>query len=611
MAANADTLVARLARAARVGGNAPAASLEAQTGPIGLRFLAQDESARYLRYPELHRRATALAWALVERGIEKGDRVALILPTSEDFPIAFFGVLYAGAIPVPLYPPLRLGRLDEYHSRTAVMLRRVRAKLVLSDRRIQRILGRTLAAAKLALGCLQVAELERRAGSTATKLPAIEPSLPAIEPSLPAIEPDDTAFIQFSSGTVGDPKPICLSHRQVLANATRILDRLLSAYPEDGERVHAGACWLPLYHDMGLVGCLLVAVAHPGELTLIPPELFVAQPAIWLRAISRYRATISPAPNFAYALCVERVRDEQLAGVDLSSLCAALNGAEPVTASVLQRFVDRFTRYGLRKEALTPVYGLAEATLAVTFAPIDQPFITRRFDKGALLDEGRAEPQQSAAESLELTSVGKPLSDFELRIVGEDGAALGRGQLGRIWTRGPSVMQGYDDHEHATREALVDGWLDTGDEGFLDERGELYIYGRAKDIIIINGRNIAPQQIEHAIDAIDGVRTGCSAAVGIIEPGGEQLYVIVEHDRSRKDLDALESDISRHISKTLGLRAQRVVVVEPGSLPRTSSGKIRRNETKKRYLKKALDAPQKVTPLLLARELIRSRLASR
>jgi fatty-acyl-CoA synthase len=294
--------------------------------------------------------------------------------------------------------------------------------------------------------------------------------------------------------------------------------------------------------------------------------------------------------------------------VDLSSWRIALNGAEPVTPNVLERFVERFAPYGLRAEALTPVYGLAEASLAVTFSELRAPFRHRSFDRSALVREGIA---RVAAGGQPLVSLGRPLPGFALRIVDAGGDELEPGRLGRVRVRGPSLMQGYLGMPGATAAALRDGWLDTGDTGFLHE-GELFLYGRAKDLLVLRGRNYAPQDVEHAVDGVPGVRTGCSAAVGLLSESGEgeELVLFVERARDAAVEDeALAERVRRRVLERTGLAPARVHVLAAGTLPRTSSGKIRRGETRRAFLAGELTPPERVTVLRLAREMLRSRLA--
>jgi len=317
-----------------------------------------------------------------------------------------------------------------------------------------------------------------------------------------------------------------------------------------------------------------MAVYRPGPLTLIPPEVFLARPAIWLRAISRQRATISVAPNFAYGLCVRRVRDPEMEGVDLSSWRFALNGAEPVAPAVLRRFSERFAPNGFDGRALMPVYGLSEASLAVAFTPT-----------------GRG-PRTWVAGGRELASAGAPLPGIDIEVRG-----------GRIFVRGPSVMQGYFGNPAATRETLIDGWLDTGDLGFVDG-GELFVSGRAKDLVILRGVNHAPQEFEDALDGLDGVRPGCTAAVGVPTAEGEELVLLVETDGAA-DAEWIRG---RVIERT-GIRPSEVHLLAPGTLPRTSSGKLRRSEALRQLLAGELRSPDPVTLLHVAKETARSLLA--
>lgn len=575
----------------------------------GLRFVDRRERPTWAGWPEIHAAACIVSVALRSLGIEPGQRVAIIFPTGREFFDAFFGILLAGAVPVPLYPPIRLGRLDEYHSRTAAMLRAVDARLVLADRRIRRLLGQTIAVAQPPLGCRLLRDLPAGIAQSVEVPPGAESV---------RVEPDSLAMVQFSSGTTVDPKPVALSHRAVLAQV-RALNGFwpdsgswIDDYPQadlgETEKI-SGVSWLPLYHDMGLIGCVFPALEMPAVLTLIGPEVFVARPAIWLRTLSRYRAMISVAPNFAYGLCVEKIRDDELEGVDLATWRVALNGAEAVAPPVLRAFQQRFARWGLRPEALTPVYGLSEATLAVTFSALDRPFHSHRFDRTLLSAEGRAEEDPGGVE---LVSVGRPLPGTEIEIVGLCGRALPAGQVGRIRVRGPSLMEGYLNRPEATAEALTNGWLDTGDLGFLHD-GELFLTGRAKDVVILRGRNYSPAEIEHAVEEVEGVRHGCAVAVSWLPEGasGEQLLLFVEHrrDAPRASIAELPRGCSEAILAAVGLRVDEVLPLEPGTLPRTSSGKLRRQEALRRYRAGELLPPERVTPLLLTGALARSAMA--
>ena len=547
----------------------------------GLRLVEAGERERFLSWPEIVARAERVAGRLAAVGVAAGERVALVFPTGAEFFDAFFGTLLAGAVPVPLYPPVRLGRLEEYHARTAAMIAAVETPIVLLDERVKGLLGHAVARARPRLGGRTLGELEREA------------------PDAGAHWHDGAAqelgLVQFSSGTTVEPKPVALTHRALLAQVRALND----CWPDAGDVVHSGVSWLPLYHDMGLVGCVFPALERPAVLTLVPPERFVARPALWLRAIARHRATVSVAPNFAYALAAERIRDEELAGCDLSSWRVALCGAETVAAETLRRFAERFAPFGFRAEALTPVYGLSEAALAVTFGALDRPFTARRFARRELAEEGRAVPAEDGAE---LVSVGRPLAGFALEVRGEDGSPLGEGQIGRILVSGPSLFAGYLGRPEETARAQAGGWLDTGDLGFL-AGGELYLTGRAKDVLILRGRNHAPGEVETAVESVEGVRRGCAVAVSHRPEGAptDRLLVFVEYRRGAGPATraALAGRCREAILAATGLAVDEVHPLAPGTLPRTSSGKLRRGETLARHLARRLAPPAGAGPLRL------------
>lgn len=502
-----------------------------------LYFVDRTENDTEVPMAEIRRHARALAAGLRDAGVHTGDRVALVLPTSPEFVAAFFGVLYAGAIPVPLYPPVRLGKLDEYRHRTAAMLRAVQADVVVTEDRIRPLFD------AVESRCVTVAELtgagDYEVGSIA----------------------GDLALIQFSSGTTHDPKPVALTHENLLYNLAAIADYFVKAGMPD----QVGVTWLPLYHDMGLIGNLLMAFYLPRPLVLLPPELFLAMPAAWLRAISRHRGTITAAPNFAFGLCLKRIRDEDLDGVDLSSWRLCLNGAELTSAEVQRRFSERFGPWGFDAQALTPVYGLAEASLAVTFKPAGTVFNVVEHDHKSLV------------------STGRPLAGVDVEIRGDDLQPLTEGGVGRIFVRGPSVMTGYFDRADLTDQVLHDGWLDCGDLGFL-RGGELFVCGRSKETVIIRGANHAPQDFEEALDGLAGVRAGCAVAVGYlpVDAEDEALAMLVE---TTPDAPAgLAADVAARVLQRTGIAVGHVALLAAGALPRTSSGKMRRLEARTQWL---------------------------
>jgi len=559
--------------------------LSASAGhPSGVTFVGLREEEDRFTWAEVNGRARRAAGALVARGVRKGDRVAIVLRTEPAFLDAFFGALHAGAVPVPLYPPVRLGRMDEYVAATARMLRVSGARVVVTSRTVARILGRAVAGAGagLDLGVLDAAEL---ASGPETVVPR---------------GGSDLALVQFSSGSTVDPRPVALSQANLVAQVESLMGII------EPTRADVLVSWLPLYHDMGLIGCLLGAVGYPGPLVLIPPEHFLARPALWLRAIGRHRGTISAAPHFAYAYATERVRDGDLDGLSLRSWRIALDGAEPVTVGALQRFGARFAPLGFDPGALMPVYGLSEASLAVTFSPPGRTPLAEGLDP-ARLAEGEVVPGRR-----EVVSVGRPVPGVEVEVRDGEGAPLPERRLGRIHVRGPSVMQGYLGDEGATAGALRHGWLDTGDLGF-HARGELFVHGRARDLVIVRGANHAPEEFESALAGIAGLRPGCTVALGFVpqDGDGEELLVLAERVRgAREDGHALEGAIRAAVLSRTGVKAHTVRLLEPGTLPRTSSGKMRRSEALRRFLAGTLAPPQRVNVLSLAREVVRSGIAS-
>lgn len=542
----------------------------------GITYVDGREQETLVPYAELPTRAAQIAAGLVERGVERGDRVAIVLPTSPSFVDVFFGVLLAGAVPVPLYPPLRLGRLDAWTSATARMLIAAGACLVVTDPRIQLFLGQTVAEARPRLGVAIAAALAETRNGLVARDAAIARD----------VGPDDLALVQFSSGTTVDPKPVALTHAAVLAQCAAV-----EATIGRDER-HLCVSWLPLYHDMGLIGALLGAVTYPGPLVLIPPEVFLARPALWLRAISRHRATITAAPSFAYSLAAKRCKQAELVGVDLSSLRFALDGAEPVSLEGAASFASFAAPYGFDPRAHTPVYGLAEATLAVSFHPPRDTDAARALFADANV---LARDRRYAPGARPLVSVGRPLAGVSIEIRDEEGHALEEGQVGAVFVRTPARMREYLGNELASRRALTDdGWLDTADLGFV-HGGELYLCGRARDVVIVRGENHDAHAIEATVAQLEGVRPGGVAAVGHAnEEGLEELLMFVEPSGATEPPDATEALVARVRAAVLagtGLKA-RVVIVPPRSLPRTSSGKLRRRETLRRHLAGECEAPR-------------------
>ena len=533
---------------------------------LGLVFVSRKEQDQDVSFTRIREQAQSIAADLVRRGVRKGDRVALVLPTSPEFVECFFGVLCAGAIPVPLYPPLRLGKLDEFHRRTTAMLKAVDAAMVVTDERIRRFLGVAVANSSPVLGCV-----------TASSLGG--PISDAVE-----VAADDVAVIQFSSGTTNDPKPVALTHANLLSNLATLKHYITA----DGSRP-VGVTWLPLYHDMGLIGNLLSVFYFQGKLVLLPPELFVAVPGAWLRAISRHRGTITAAPNFAFGLCLKRISDDELEGVDLSSWSICLNGAEAVSAAAQRRFSERFGRWGFRAESFTPCYGMAEASLAVTFKALGTSFKTLGVEGDRLASEGIVEPGGK-----EIVSAGPPLAGMGVEVRDDHGTAQPPGHVGHIFVSGPSIMAGYFGRPDLTNRVLQDGWLNTGDRGFIHD-GELYVCGRQKDIVIVRGANHAPEEFEAALEGLPGVRTGCAVAVGFVPPGDDDEALAMLVETTSDATPDLAQDVASRVQQNTGILPAHVELLAPGTLPRTSSGKLRRREALNQWLTGKLTPPKKVT----------------
>ncbi len=539
-----------------------------------------------ITYAGLLSDSAAVAAALRQRaGVQPGDRVALMLPTAPEFFPVFFGAILAGAVPVPLYPPWRANRIEEYAQRQAKILADAGARLLVTFQEVGSL-------ARLLRG--QVPGLEK----------VVTPeSLGKASGTVVRPLPQDIAFIQYTSGSTGDPKGVVLTHSNLIANIRAIA----AALKIDSRDV--GVSWLPLYHDMGLIGAWLSCLYLGVPIVILSPQAFLTRPERWLWAIHRYRATLSAAPNFAYELCMRRVDAQDLEGLDVSCLRATLNGAEPVQPETLEGFSRRFQPYGFRPETLLPVYGLAESSLAVTIPPLSRRARLDPIDRALFERTGRAKPASGqAVKPLTFVSAGRPLSGHQVRIVSSAGDPLPDRTQGHIQCRGPSVMQGYFGRAEATAEVFQDDWLKTGDLGYLAD-GELFVTGRVKDIIIQGGRNLYPQELEHIAGDVQGVRRGCVAAFGVSgrRMAGERLVLVAETRRTGpEEKERLAAAIRERMDSELGIPLDEVVLVPPQSVPKTSSGKIRRDSCRRLYLQGKLDSPSSAVWLQVARLALRS-----
>jgi 1-acyl-sn-glycerol-3-phosphate acyltransferase len=528
-----------------------------------------------LTFGELAKGAHAVAARLIEAEVAPGDRVALMLPTGADFFIAFFGILYAGAVPVPIYPPMQLSKIEEFMRRQAGILRNADARILVT-------VPEALRFASVLRGLVPTIDAVRSVQSLSVEGADIQ--LPILRDSAA------TALIQYTSGSTGDPKGVVLSHANLLANI-RSIGQVIEASSAD-----VFVSWLPLYHDMGLIGAWLGSLYFAAPLYVMSPLSFLGRPQSWLWAMHRFRATISAAPNFAFELCAAKIADADLAGLDLSTLRLLADGAEPVSVNTLRRFTERFERHGFRPGAMAPVYGLAENAVALAMPSPGRGPLIDRVSREALSRNGKAEPAKPDDPNMvEIVSCGQPLPDHEVRIIDELGREVGDRSEGRLEFRGPSATSGYFHNEAKTAALFHDGWLDSGDRGYI-ANANVFITGRTKDIIIRAGRHIYPHELEETIGDIDGMRKGGVAVFGMLDAGSgtERIIVVAETDvvepLAAESLRVRAQEVATEIS---GSPAEQIVLVPPGSVPKTSSGKIRRAAAKELYATGALVRPQR------------------
>jgi fatty-acyl-CoA synthase len=545
----------------------PGALVAAAATDAGVRCIEHDGRSTTILYSALLTEALLLGGALTAAGLGEGDRVALIVPEVGEFIRAFFGIAVAGFVPVPLVPPAQAGDVATFARQSLHLLAASRASAVVTTGDVAPLLD---------AGALSptpmVLTLDRLARG---------PALPC--PAAPA--KDAVALLQFTSGSTAAPKGVMLTHANLDANIRAITGPAgLNARAGD-----VGVSWLPLYHDMGLIGMLFGALYTGNTAVIMSPLLFLKRPTAWLTAISENRGTVSFAPNFAYELCLQRVKDSQIDALDLSSWRVAGCGAEPVRPDTLRAFAARFSRAGFRESSLMPSYGLAEHALAVTVA--SRGLHVDEIDAGRLVAESKAVPCEPADDGsgpsgryAKLVACGRPFPDHDVRVVGDDGAALPERHVGHIEARGPSVMSGYFENPEATAETLRNGWLHTGDVGYL-ANGELFVCGRTKDLIIRQGRKYHPPDLESAIaDVRDarGVAVSGVVVFGITRMEQPDEVVAVLETRSSARGTDIADHVRRRVRETAGLELDRVVVAPPGTIPRTTSGKVRRAETRDR-----------------------------
>ena len=523
----------------------------------GLTVIEHDGRVVELPYATLLADACRIGGALLAMGLAPGDRVALVLPEVHEFVRAFFGIAAAGLVPVPLCPPAQAGDIATFSRQS---------QHVLSAARTAAVITSTAVAPLLDLSALDP-------GPRVVTLDTLDG--PALAEPVGA-DLDATALIQFTSGSTAAPKGVVLSHRILSANVTAIA----GPHGLDTTSDDVAVSWLPLYHDMGLIGMLIVAVYQRANAVILSPVLFLKRPTAWLEAISKYRGTVSFAPNFAYDLCRRRVKPSQIAELDLSCWRVAGCGAEPIRPDSLSAFAEHFAAAGFRATSFVPSYGLAEHALAVTLARggvrVDL------VDSERLVGESRAVPAEPEAPTARIVGCGYPFPGHAFRIVDEQLAELPERHVGAIIARGPSVMAGYFENAEATEAVLRDGWLQTGDVGYA-ANGELYVCGRTKDLIIRHGRKYYPPDLESAIAEMQGVRVSGVVVFGVNHVEEADTVVAVLEARANGQPAALVEQVRRRVRETAGLELDQVVLTPPGTIPRTTSGKIRRAETRVRF----------------------------
>ncbi|MDP2130254.1 MAG: fatty acyl-AMP ligase [Erythrobacter sp.] len=520
------------------------------------------ELDRVYPYAEMREDALVMARRLIAAGIGKQDRVALIAETGADFAALFCACIYAGAWPVPLPLPTTFGGKESYIDQLAIQLQSADPKILLYPEEI----GEMAAAAAARQGCESTSwqDFSQR---------------PAPDCTLPDASPDDICYLQYSSGSTRFPTGVAVTHRALLHN--------LYGHAEMMNLGGNDRCvsWLPWYHDMGLVGCFLSLIANQVSADYLKPDAFARRPLAWLDMISRNPGnTLSYSPTFGYDICARRISSQSNVAerFDLSRWRVAGNGADMIRPDVMQSFVNAFAGAGFKASAFTPSYGLAEAVLAVTVMPPGEGIRVELVEEERL--SGTPRDISRPARYRAIVNCGKPLPDMEVAIRGEDGHSRSDHQIGKVWCRGPSVMHSYFRNEEATADCLVDGWLDTGDMGYT-ANGYLFIVGRAKDMIIINGKNHWPQDIEWAVEQLPGFNHGDIAAFSIEMENGEEAPAVLVHCRVADPIERirLREQIADKVRSVTGMSCI-VELVPPRTLPRTSSGKLSRAKAKKLYL---------------------------
>lgn len=547
----------------------------AAKGSLGFTYYsARGELVSTLPYAELRERALVLAKKYLGLGLKRGEGIALVADTSPEFVTAFFACQYAGLLTVPLPLPTSFGGREGY-------IEQLRQQIISCD-------------AHAAIAPTAMVDLLKTACSGLdVKIIASHEEIDQAEAAdvpLEALRGDELCYLQYSSGSTRFPHGVIITQRAALANCRG--NGSFGVCLQDGDRL---VSWLPMYHDMGLVGFMLTPMTCQFTLDYLPTEYFVRRPLQWMQMISDNRSTVTYSPSFGYELCARRSNPERIANLDLSCLRVAGLGADMIRPSVTRHFSKTFAPAGFREQAFLASYGLAECTLAVSFAPVNKGIEVDVVDEKRLAVENLADPVNKedgngTENAREVVDCGVPIPGYQIEIRGAKGVSLEDRRVGKIFVKGPSVMSGYFKDPEATAEVLdKDGWLDTGDMGY--RVGEsLFIVGRAKDLIILNGRNHWPQDLEWAAEKAEGLRTGDSAAISVPGHADEEVATVLVQCRY-SDLEerlTLVSEVKRRIHEVIGITCQ-VILVRPRTLPHTSSGKLSRAKARTNYLSGALE----------------------
>lgn len=535
----------------------------------GFTFYDQDLVAHHWPYAELVREARRRGRYLRSLGLARGARVALVIPDNADFVLTFYGAISAGLVPVPMVPPH--GPRQRGYAETAItILAASGAELVVTSALFSPMVEPLRAALPHVRGV---------AFTEAMRDPADDHAA-WHEPQAPG--PDDPCFLQFTSGSTARPKGVVVTHGNLVANAHAILrERLQIDITTD-----LALAWLPLYHDMGLIGFVCAPLIIGLGSVLLPTLKFMFRPSLWMQLIHEHRATMTFGPNFAYGLIARR--QGKLDELDLSCLRVIGCGAEPIMADTMRQFAEAFAPARLRPEAVMPAYGMAEHTLAVTFEDPSEPLRTLVIDRDAYETSGevRPLPADSPRRAIELVSCGKPFAGHAVAIM-KDGVLLGPGRVGEVVLRGPSATRGYFGDAAATAALFTEGWMRTGDLGFVYD-GNLYVSGRVKDLIIVNGKNHYPQDIEWQLEALPELRKGGVVAFGVARDATERVVIVAE---VRGEVTtALREAIEARVAEVTGASPAEIVFVPRNTLPKTSSGKVQRRKTRALYLDRAFQA---------------------